>query len=217
MTPREKADACFRKARSTTSEHERDNAITLGTRIAEKANLDLDLFDIPGRERKAPPRPEAKPHWSRDPHARSPNYARYHEFGGYDRYQRERAEREHVRTTGAEAEAMLKEAIARMQEQARRAREKAKPRPLYPTAESAAAFLRTVDAEVRVMPHEPGSPRRWTLIHGGKLYAGIADEALIEGALAVTPEHIKAAHDASERKRMAADLRWSSVFYGVDL
>jgi hypothetical protein len=51
MTPREKISAIFAKARSTTSPHERDNAVTLGTRLAEKAGLSLDLFDVPGRVR----------------------------------------------------------------------------------------------------------------------------------------------------------------------
>lgn len=54
MTPREKAAACFAKAHSTTSEHERDNAITLGTRIAQAAGISLDDFDIPGRELSRP-------------------------------------------------------------------------------------------------------------------------------------------------------------------
>lgn len=49
MTPREKIAAIFAKAHSTTSPHERDNAVTLGTRLAEKAGLSLDLFDVPGR------------------------------------------------------------------------------------------------------------------------------------------------------------------------
>lgn len=51
MTPREKIAAIFAKAQSTTSPHERDNAVTLGTRLAEKAGLSLDLFDVPGRVR----------------------------------------------------------------------------------------------------------------------------------------------------------------------
>lgn len=51
MTPREKIAAIFAKAHSTTSPHERDNAVTLGTRLAEKAGLSLDLFDVPGRVR----------------------------------------------------------------------------------------------------------------------------------------------------------------------
>lgn len=56
---RDKAERCFALARSTSFSGERDNAIAQGTRIAEGAGLSLDLFDIPGRERKAAPKSEA--------------------------------------------------------------------------------------------------------------------------------------------------------------
>jgi len=62
MTPREKIAAIFAKARSTTSPHERDNAVTLGTRLAEKAGLSLDLFDVPGRVKAKPARPTMTVH-----------------------------------------------------------------------------------------------------------------------------------------------------------
>jgi len=54
---RDKAERCFALARSTTHDGERSNAIAAGTRIAEAAGFSLDLFDIPGRERKSAPRP----------------------------------------------------------------------------------------------------------------------------------------------------------------
>lgn len=51
MSARDRAEACFALARSTTFPGERENAIASGTRIAQAAGLDLDLFDIPGRKR----------------------------------------------------------------------------------------------------------------------------------------------------------------------
>jgi hypothetical protein len=48
-----RAQRCFALARSTTFLAERDTAIALGIAIAEGAGLDLDLFDIPGRDRYA--------------------------------------------------------------------------------------------------------------------------------------------------------------------
>lgn len=51
---RRRAEGCFAKARSTTFLPEREAAIQLGIRIAEKAGLDLDQFDIPGRTKSRP-------------------------------------------------------------------------------------------------------------------------------------------------------------------
>lgn len=54
MSARSKAERCFALARSTTFAAERDTAIARGIAIAERAGLDLDTFDIPGRQRAAP-------------------------------------------------------------------------------------------------------------------------------------------------------------------
>lgn len=54
----QRAERCFALARSTTFEGERNAAVAKGTTIAERAGLSLDLFDIPGRERKARPIPD---------------------------------------------------------------------------------------------------------------------------------------------------------------
>jgi len=62
VNPREKIAAIFAKGHSTTSPHERDNAVTLGTRLAEKAGLSLDLFDVPGRVRAEPKPPTMTVH-----------------------------------------------------------------------------------------------------------------------------------------------------------
>jgi hypothetical protein len=57
-SPREKAEACFAVARSTTHAGERENAIGRGLAICEREGLDPDTFDIPGR---AKPEPKPKP------------------------------------------------------------------------------------------------------------------------------------------------------------
>jgi hypothetical protein len=49
---RTKAERCFALARSTTFPAEREAAIARGIAIAEKAGLNLDRFDIPGRTRR---------------------------------------------------------------------------------------------------------------------------------------------------------------------
>lgn len=50
--PRQTAEACFAVARrATTTPGEREAAINRGKAIAERAGLDLDSFDIPGRSR----------------------------------------------------------------------------------------------------------------------------------------------------------------------
>lgn len=54
----QRAERCFALARSTTFPGERKAAIARGTFIAEKAGLDLDRFDIPGRVREKPEPPE---------------------------------------------------------------------------------------------------------------------------------------------------------------
>lgn len=51
---RQRAERCFALARSTTFEGERDAAIARGIAVAEKAGLNLDTFDIPGRKRAGP-------------------------------------------------------------------------------------------------------------------------------------------------------------------
>jgi hypothetical protein len=51
LAARKRAERCFALARSTTFAPERDNAVRMGTKIAEDAGLDLDSFDIPGRQR----------------------------------------------------------------------------------------------------------------------------------------------------------------------
>jgi len=48
-TPRQRAEACFATARSTTFDGERNAAIGRGKAICAKHGLDLDDFDIPGR------------------------------------------------------------------------------------------------------------------------------------------------------------------------
>lgn len=47
----DKARKCFALAASTTHEGERDAAVTRGMAILDRAGLDPDLFDIPGRDR----------------------------------------------------------------------------------------------------------------------------------------------------------------------
>jgi hypothetical protein len=48
-----RAQRCFALAASTTFPAERDTAIARGIAIAQAADLDLDWFDIPGRDRCA--------------------------------------------------------------------------------------------------------------------------------------------------------------------
>lgn len=50
-SPRQRADACFALARSTTHDGERSAAIGRGEAICQKHGLSLDLFEIPGRAR----------------------------------------------------------------------------------------------------------------------------------------------------------------------
>jgi hypothetical protein len=58
MTPREKAEACYAMARSTTHAAERETAIGRGDAIVTKHSLDPASFDVPGRARpKAAPGP----------------------------------------------------------------------------------------------------------------------------------------------------------------
>ena len=204
MNAREKAAACFAKARSTTSEHERDNAVTLGTRIAQAAGLSLDLFDIPGRARasakpqEAPRREQSRPSW--------------HRTGTYEGYNREAEEA---------VNAQFANELARMrrhfQEQAKREAAKAarsKPRPLYQTAEAAAAFLRTLGAEVRTQPLEPGGSRLWAMVYKGQVYGSITDAKLVEGAIKTTPPEVRMRHDLSEAARIAREAAYYSAFYG---
>lgn len=54
-----RAEACFAVARRATFPGERENALKRGLAIAERAGLDLDRFDIPGRKRTEPVRPDA--------------------------------------------------------------------------------------------------------------------------------------------------------------
>ena len=49
---RTKAERCFALARSTAFPGEREAAISRGVAIAQKAGLDLDRFDIPGRSQR---------------------------------------------------------------------------------------------------------------------------------------------------------------------
>lgn len=51
--PATKARACFALAESTTFDGERAAAIGRGLKILEKAGLDPDRFDIPGRARRS--------------------------------------------------------------------------------------------------------------------------------------------------------------------
>lgn len=59
-TPRQRAEACFALARSTLHDGERENAISLGIKVATAAGLNLDLFDIPGRSRPRDPNAEER-------------------------------------------------------------------------------------------------------------------------------------------------------------
>jgi hypothetical protein len=56
-TPRERAEACYAVARSTTHEGERAAAIGRGDAICEREGLDPASFDVPGRARPASQRP----------------------------------------------------------------------------------------------------------------------------------------------------------------
>lgn len=78
MTDRsaDRARACFRLAAApSATEGERAAALNRGMAILERAGLDPDHFDIPGRERKA-----------RNPYANGgegfQRYTRFHEHGG---------------------------------------------------------------------------------------------------------------------------------------
>ena len=51
MSARSRAERCFALARSTTFPAERATAVERGIAIARSAGLDLDSFDIPGRQR----------------------------------------------------------------------------------------------------------------------------------------------------------------------
>lgn len=53
-TPRQRAEACFAVARSTTHDGERTAAISRGEFVCKRHGLSLDDFDIPGRARKVP-------------------------------------------------------------------------------------------------------------------------------------------------------------------
>jgi len=53
-TPRQRAEACFAVARSTTHEGERAAAISRGEFVCKRHGLNLNDFDIPGRVRKVP-------------------------------------------------------------------------------------------------------------------------------------------------------------------
>ncbi len=76
-SPYARAERCFAVARSATFAGERDAAIGRGTAIAEAAGLPLDLFDIPGRVRRA---------WARgDAGGLAPRVARSAAPGQYDR------------------------------------------------------------------------------------------------------------------------------------
>lgn len=57
-TARRRAESAFRLARDARGNaNERENALNLGLAICERHGLDLDGFDIPGRERGRPDRP----------------------------------------------------------------------------------------------------------------------------------------------------------------
>jgi hypothetical protein len=53
----QRAARCFEVARSTKFDGERAAAINRGERIASRAGISLDLFDIPGHEHAVDPRP----------------------------------------------------------------------------------------------------------------------------------------------------------------
>lgn len=198
MNAREKAERCFALARSTTFEGERANAIAQGTRIAEAAGLSLDLFDIPGRARakpqETPRREQSRPSW----HRTGP--------GDFSR-----------RAADARFEAEFEAMQRHFRDQARQRAAKAaksKPRPLYETAEAAAAYLRSIGAEVRTQPLEPGGARLWAMIYKGQLYGNITDAKLVEAALKATPPEVRARHDLAEAARIQREAMYYSAFYG---
>lgn len=78
MTPREKAEACYRLARSTEHAGERDAAIGRGDAICDKHGLDKATFEVPGR---AKPKVEARFERANF------SYARTHEYGARSRSQ----------------------------------------------------------------------------------------------------------------------------------
>jgi len=51
LRARERAERCFALARSTGFPAERATAVARGIEIADRAGLDLDTFEVPGRKR----------------------------------------------------------------------------------------------------------------------------------------------------------------------
>ena len=72
-SPYIRAERCFAVARSATFAGERDAAIGRGTAIAEAAGLSLDLFDVPGRVRRAWARGDAGGHAPRVARSAAPD------------------------------------------------------------------------------------------------------------------------------------------------
>lgn len=169
---RDKAERCFALARSTSFAGERDNAIAQGTRIAEGANLSLDLFDIPGRPRKADPKPEAR--GQRGPDMGGSSY--YRPFGfGFD-------------TTGTADD--LSEAFRKMAEDIRRETARVQSQS---AAMTAMRYLRSQGAIVDIVF---APPRRWRVMVGKITLPPMTDDDLIKIA-----EDLRLATEARDRKR----------------
>lgn len=95
MTPRQKAEACFALARSTTHPGERANAISRGEAICARNGFALDDFDIPGRVRtQRPTGPSPAPPRSHNPWAPQ----------RYDTFEAVRAQMERFQRSMFEAE-----------------------------------------------------------------------------------------------------------------
>lgn len=173
---RTKAERCFALARSTKFDGERDNAIAQGTRIAEAAGLSLDLFDIPGRSRKAAPKPEP-----RKATMGAASYSAFHEFGGRGGSARGFG----FDTTGTTDD--LADAIRQMRERTRASAQ----------ALSAADYLRTQGASVQIIPDSVfASAACWQVKIGN-----VALPPMTNADLTKLADDIRKASEARDRKR----------------
>lgn len=204
---RTKAERCFALARSTKFDGERANAIAQGTRIAEGAGLSLDLFDIPGRARKAAPKPEQPQdfQWWTDEPPRHWNARASRPSRPFNAYEKAAADDAFRASWAHMAEALKRQADALLRQQ--RAREEAAR--VNPAMEA----MRYLRAQGAIIESAFRPPLRWRMTVGKATLPPMSDDDLIQIA-----REVRAATEARDEKRAyEAGLKPCARCGGVEL
>jgi hypothetical protein len=199
---RQRAERCFSLARSTTFEGERDNAIRRGLAICEKAGLNPDTFDIPGRTKAKPaassPPPREDPlyqssgpgYWAGPDDMfgygkAPPFYTAETSEGVWRKFQEQMRRQAETNAKSQAAAEAVQRAIAekmRRQEQARRdaAKREDDIRSAAMSIMGAGAFLKA-DTTGSVA-HVAGRRRTWSMWAEGMPLTTLTDDELLDAA-----------------------------------